>query len=65
MGWKRGAGGGAGVGLMAAGLAHLVILYGAARSGVPFAVNVPFGLSIVLPFAALGAIVGRVRRRGA
>jgi hypothetical protein len=50
---------------MAAGLAHLVILYGAARSGVPFAVNVPFGLSIVLPFAALGAIVGRVRRRGA
>lgn len=63
MGWKRGAWVGAGVGLIAAGLAELVIWYGAARAGVPFAVNVPFALSIVLPCAALGAIIGCVRRR--
>jgi hypothetical protein len=58
MGWKRGALIGAGMGLIAACLAHLVIWYGASRADVPFAANVPFGLSIVLPFAALGAVVG-------
>lgn len=63
MGAKRGAMIGAGLGLAIACLAEIVIAYASRRTGSPFAINLPFALSIVLPFAALGFIVARVRRR--